>query len=232
MPCTHYKDALIEATGSGAEPQGELRVHLAGCPDCLATFEQEQSLFASIDAGLRVAANVEVPASFLPRVRARLDEQPVPRRVGVTNWLVFASAAVAVVAFFGARAVWRPSVVNHPAESAENTVVVPPVSAPPKNHDPVLVPAAGTNSDSQSQDVVAKLVRKHGVQASGKTTPEVLVPHDQEILLAEYAELWSLHKHAVLVARDFDATSLSPLQLAPIQIDELDVKPLADEKWQ
>src|SRR5229473_7955540 len=104
MPCKHYKDALIEAAAGGAEPRGELRAHLSGCIDCRAAFEQEQSLFASIDAGLHATANAEVPGSLLPRVRASLDEVSAPRRIWVTNWLVLASAAVLVVAFFAARA--------------------------------------------------------------------------------------------------------------------------------
>ncbi len=70
MLCKHYKVALIEAAASSAQPQGDLRAHLEACASCRAAFEQEQSLFASIDAGLHVAANAEVPASLLPRVRA------------------------------------------------------------------------------------------------------------------------------------------------------------------
>ena len=63
--------------------------------------------------------------------------------------------------------------------------------------------------------------------------PEVLVPRDQDILLAEYAEQWRLHKRGpLLLAQNSDATILAPLQVAPIQIAELDVKLLADEKSQ
>ena len=48
----------------------------------------------------------------------------------------------------------------------------------------------------------------------------------------EYAEQWRVHKHPLLLAHEFDATILAPLQVAPIQIDELDVKLLADQKSQ
>ena len=70
MPCAHYKDALIEAAASGAdltsvptpdEETAALRAHLESCASCRAAFEQEQSLFSSIDAGLHAAANAEVP---------------------------------------------------------------------------------------------------------------------------------------------------------------------------
>jgi anti-sigma factor RsiW len=79
MPCEHFQDALIEAAATRAEPQGEVRVHLQNCAACQAAFEQEQSLFASIDAGVRVVANAEVPPSLMPRVRAALDEMVCAR---------------------------------------------------------------------------------------------------------------------------------------------------------
>ena len=229
MPCKPHKDALIEAANNGAEPQGDLRAHLAECADCRAAFEQERSLFASIDASLQIAANADVPASLLPGVRARLDEESAPRRIWATNWLVLASAAVLVVGFLAARAFLRPTVVQEPVQSVGKPVVPPLVTAPPQNHGPVLLSPAEKNSASQRREVVAKLPLEHDAQAKGSTTPQVLVPRDQELLLAEYAEQWSLRKHPLLVAQDYDPTILSPLQVAPIQIDELGVKLLADE---
>ncbi len=231
MPCKHHKDALMEAAASGAEPQGELRAHLDFCVDCRAAFEQEQSLFASIDAGLHVAANVEVPVSLLPRVRARLDESAAPQRRWFTPWFALASAAVLVVAFFAARAAWRENVVHQPVETARNASV-PMRVTPPQNHDRVVAPPVVKDSPSQLQLAIAKNHQARQRLGSGKTIPEVLVPRDQEVLLAEYAEQWRLHAHPLLLAQGFDATVLSPLQVAPIQIAELDVKLLADEKSQ
>jgi hypothetical protein len=232
MPCQHYKEALIEAAASGSEPQRELRAHLDACAACRGAFEQEQSLFASIDAGLHVAANAEVPGSLLPRVRARLDEESAPRRSWLINWLVLASAAVMVVAFLTARAVWRINAVQKPVEMAGNISAPQQVTPPPQNQNPVVAPPVGKNSASQRQLAIAKNLPAHKTLAGGKTIPEVLVPRDQEILLAEYAEQWRLQKRPLLLAQNSDATILAPLQVALIQIAELDVKLLADEKAQ
>jgi anti-sigma factor RsiW len=57
-----------------------LRAHLAGCVACRTAFAQEQSLFSSMDESLRAAANAEVPASLLARVRGHLADGPLPRR--------------------------------------------------------------------------------------------------------------------------------------------------------
>ena len=229
MPCEHYKDSLIEAAASGVALQGHLRAHLAVCADCLSTFEQEQALFASIDAGLRVTANAEMPASLLPRVRARLDEESTPRRVWGTNWLVLASAAVMVVAFFAARIVWRTNIVQRPVETT-GRASASQVTPLPRNQAPVAAPPMVKDPSQQRLLAIAKAPPVHQTPVSAKAIPEVLVPRDQEVLLAEYAEQWRFHKHAPLVAQSFDAAILAPLQVAQIQIDELDVKLLADDK--
>jgi len=232
MLCQHYKEALIEAAAGSVEPQGELRAHLEGCAACRAAFEQEQSLLASIDAGLHVAANAEVPASLLPRVRARLDEESAPRRIWSTNWLVLASAAAIIVAFFAARAVWHPNALQMPVQMAGKTIVPPQVKPSSQNRIPVVAPPVEKNPSSQHQLAIAKDSPAHQTLVRGKNMPEVLVPRDQEVLLAEYSEQWSLRAHAPLLAQNSDATILAPLQVAPIQIAELDVKLLAEEKSQ
>ena len=230
MPCKHYKNALIEAAASSAEPQADLRAHLDACAACRAAFEQEQSLFVSIDAGLHVTANTEVPASLLPRVRARLDEEANSKRRWTANWFTLASAALVVVAFFGARAVWRTNFAEKPVETAGTTSVPPRVTPPPQQQNPLVVPPVGKNSVSQRQPAIAKNALAAETLVNGKTMPEVLVPRDQEVLLAEYAEQWRFHKRTPLLAQDSDATILAPLQVARIQIAELDVKLLAEEK--
>ena len=232
MPCQHYKDALIEAAASGFQPQGDLRAHVNACDSCCAAFEQEQSLFSSIDAGLQVTANAEMPPSLLPRVRARLQQESALSRSWLTNWLVLASAAGVLVTLFAVHAVWRTNVVQKPVETAGKTIVPPRVTLPARKQNRAVLPPMKKNSVSQRHLAIAKNSRAHETPIRRKTLPEVLVPRDQEVLLAEYAEQWRFHKRAPLLAQDSDATILVPLQVAQIQIAELDVKFLADQKSQ
>jgi hypothetical protein len=88
----------------------------------------------------------------------------------------------------------------------------------------------GKNSNSPRQFNSVKNSAATEASVRRNNEPEVLVPRDQEILLAAYAEQWNLHKRAPLVAKDSDAAILARLQIAPIQIDELGVKLLAEEK--
>jgi len=107
MPCEHYQDAIIEAAASCTGPEGELRAHLAACASCRTVFAQEQSLFSSMDDGLRSVANPEVPTSLLPRVRALLADEPAPIRSWRFPSFVLAGAAVIVVILLVARTVWH-----------------------------------------------------------------------------------------------------------------------------
>jgi hypothetical protein len=229
MPFEHPQDALIEAAASGVEPEGELRAHLETCDSCRAAFAEEQALFASIDAGLLTAANADVPVSLLPQVRARLDEAGAPKKSWITNGFVLATAAVVVVAFFAARAIRYTNVGNEPVETSVKTGI-PPVKPPSKKQTAAVISPVGKNSNSPRQIVGVKNSPAAKASVHGTTGPEVLVPRDQEILLAAYAEQWNLHKRAPLVAKDSDATILAQLQIVPLQIDELGVKLLAEEK--
>jgi hypothetical protein len=229
MPFEHHKDALIEAAASGVEPEGELRAHLEACDSCRAAFAEEQNLFASIDAGLHVKVNADVPVSLLPRVRARLDEADSRRNSWITNGFVLATAAVAVVAFFAARAVRHTNAWHQPVETARKTNV-PPVAPPSQKQTALVISPVEKKSNSPRQFTSAKNSSAAEVTVRRNTEPEVLVPRDQEILLAAYAEQWNLHKRALLKVQDSDATILAQLQIAPIQIDELGVKLLAEEK--
>jgi hypothetical protein len=232
MPCEHYQNALVEAAATGAEPLGELRAHLAACAVCRAAFAQEQSLFYSIDTSLHVTANAEVPASLLPRVRTRLVEAAAPQRMWTPSWLALAGAAAMVVTFVAARAVWHTNIEQTPVRTATNASTPAPVVPPPQIQYLNALPSVSKNSVSQPRTAGTINLAPREALASRNTMPEVLVPRDQEVLLVSYAEQWSQRKHAPLVAANFDTTILSPLQVAPIQIDELGVKLLADEKSQ
>jgi hypothetical protein len=228
MPCEHYEDALIEAAATGAPPQGELRAHLNGCASCRAAFEQEQSLFAAIDSGLRISANSEVPASLLPRVRAHLDEEAGVHRGWFTNWLVLAGAAVVVIALFVFSALWRTNVGQPTGQSTANNVTSPPIAARPPR--PLAAqPSPGGNLPSRPHAARPTGSTPPGTSAGRSAMPEVLVPRDQELLLTSYAQRWLVRKRPPLAASGGNETAVAILEVAPIQIAQLDVKLLTED---
>jgi hypothetical protein len=232
MPCKHYQDAIIEAAASSTAPQGELRAHLAACAVCRSAFAQKQSLFSSMDEGLRATANPEVSASLLPRVCARLADEPTPIRSWRFPSFVLAGAAAMVVALLVAGIAWHTNIEQSPSNTASNSTASSTATQQPQAQNSTAAPPVTGKSVEHPQEAATQLPAHPPSPATRDSMPEVLVPPDQEVLLVGYAEQWRQRKRLPLVAANFDATSLSPLQIAPIQISQLDVKLMAEEQAQ
>jgi hypothetical protein len=222
MLCEPYQNALIEAAAFGAVPQGELRAHLAACVACRTAFAQEQSLLSSMDEGLRAAANAEIPASLLPRVRARLADEAAPRR-SWTQPMVFAAASAALV--FAIFLFVRPY-HTRPDNQAKQTPQIAVSETPVTN-------ARGQNS-SPAPLVISSNVNNS--QTPGRSTllrpvtssqPAVLVPPDER-------EAFFSFVFTVQQRRDVAAALFAPspkkqdvlVTVEPLQIADLEVKPL------
>ena len=226
MPCEHYKDALIEAAASGSQPQGDLRAHLDACAPCRALFEQEQSLFASIDAGLQVTANAVVPASLVPHVLARLDEAVTPQRRWMQH-LVFATAGVALLFAIFLFAQQHPS---RPDNQAKQTPQIP-VSEPPTTdaHNQNSVPS--TQIVSSNVNNSQRRGRSTSLHTVTSSQPEVLVPPDEREAFARFiATLGERREVAVALVRPAEQTKDKSASLEPLQINGLEIKPLEERQ--
>lgn len=227
MPCKHYKDALIEAAAHSAVPSEELSAHLAACVSCREAFAQEQSLFAAIDSGLHAAANAEVPPSLLSRVRLGLDEVTLAHAPWTSSWFVLGSTAVAAATFLLFVTVRHYNPRTAPANLTANRTLAPQI-LPPAQGPLSSASSKKGNSIPKPPVPIARNPGQSEELASRKLTPEILVPHDQEVLLASYAQQWDSRKHAPLVAAKTDQAAVSLLKISPILIPGLDVKPLAE----
>lgn len=237
MPCEHYKNALIDAAVTGRDLTGaaaltaelrDLRAHLAECVACRAALAEEQSLLAAMDSGLRVAANAEVPPSLLPRVRASLDEAATARPRWSSQWLALAVASTAVAMLFLPVKFRRNNADAPSINSVSNLPTVPEVT--PTTQTPSLSNPGGRGKLPQKP--LASTARNAPLRdesASRRRSPEILVSRDQEALLASYAKQWSSRVRAPLVSSELVEAKLEPLRVPPIQIANLDVKPLAEE---
>jgi len=219
MPCNAYKDALSEAA-AGASISSALRSHLESCADCRVALAGEQALYASIDAGLRVVANAAVPPALVSSVRAHLDEQPAPRPWFVPVFVPVAAALV--LTFFILRSLQlRPEKSSTPTTRAS-------VNEPRSPHQA----ASPMESASNSGVATASRALPHHTPShepfERNTIPEVLVTRDDEALLLQYAQEWGSQRHARLTAEVLPSPSYRLLEVTPIQIAPLDVKPLED----
>jgi hypothetical protein len=222
MPCENYREALIEAAAADSAPSRELRSHLDVCPSCRSSFTEELQLFAAIDSSLHTAANLDVPVSLLPGVRIRLSEQRIAHRL----WLP-------IVATITAAAVIVLIAIDRGLER-ENPVRTVPVSSVASNIPPARVPvlqdvtsSSAPNSHATERKAIPQ-GRRVGVRQPALDTV-VLVPSGQKE--AVDALLLGLQrgtvKSSILVA-DKDVQPPQELQVSPLAIPPMEIKPLAD----
>jgi hypothetical protein len=225
MPCESYKNALSEAAaraalGStpGSTISSALRSHLDFCADCRAFLDQEQALYASIDEGLRIVANTEVPPSLIPSVRARLSEQPYRRR-----WIL-APATVAVAASLLIALVLAR--VGNRTPKPTTTSVQSAVNAP--SHEAVT----GTRDrDNATPSVAKSAATRHGLQrrSTQPAEPVVLIPPGQEKVVALLiAGLRRGEIDGEVLMAERSVSPVDDLQIPALSVAPLELKPLND----
>lgn len=227
MLCEYYKDALMDAAASGVAPCEELRAHLAECLPCREAFIDEQSLFAAIDSGLHTVANSEVPSSLFFRVRVALEQETSRKSAWFSDALVLATAAGIVLAVFATHTVRRTRDGRERANIAVKTIVRPP--KPASSQETIEGPDRSSKPSPSTPSLIARSFSAPRQEDSAGALPQVLVPREQGALLASYAKQWYGQKHAPLMAGEEASAPLEPLQVSPIQIPQLDVKPLAEQ---
>jgi hypothetical protein len=222
MPCESYKDALIQAAACGSEPQSDVRAHLDACASCRSAYAEEQSLFAFIDTGLHKNANPEVPASLLPRVRARLDEAAAPQPQWMQR-LVFAAASVlfALVIFLLA----RPHQVG-PNEQVKQIPGIP-------GHEPFAATNRHENAGSGSQIISSNRTSSQSrhdptlFRPLAPSQPEVLVPPDEREAFARFvATVRERSEVAAALLTPAPKRNDALLSLDPLLIADVQLKPL------
>lgn len=232
MTCQRHYSALIDLAASGSEPTAELRTHLQACPHCHAALQRERALFASIDSSLRASTNAEVPTAFVQRVRAVVNQQPAASRVSfVRPRVVFAVAAAVIILFSFAHFTRRTKFGSAGNSIAQHQPSPEPVLAKPPDD---LSPASVTASNAEARGSRTSTGNLRQPSQSARRHPEILVPNDQEILLARYAQQLrhrnSLPTLASSPASETGLSQTTALQFSPIQIAQLDVKPLEERQ--
>src|SRR5262249_23488967 len=100
-----------------------------------------------------------------------------------------------------------------------------PLQLPPPSRSAPLVQRAPEAAAVSASRPAPRITQRPG--ASSGTTPEVLVPQDQEVLLASYSAQWRKRGNS-LTARVMPEPIIEPLEVAPIRIEALDVKSMEE----
>jgi hypothetical protein len=222
MSCETYREALIEAAASGTQPPAAISAHLQGCAGCRAALEREQFLFASIDSSLRAAANADVPPSFLAQVRAQLNHhQVVRRRFWAPAWTAIATAAALALLIV---------LIHNPKRGAsgqvsKENVVANSASRVERSPAPPVHPAERAPQATRSKRIRSAKIRL----LAPFEHVSVLVPSGQKQAID--ALLSAMQRGTVkpeVLLTEKPQQPLQGLQVSPLDISPIEVKPLAD----
>jgi hypothetical protein len=223
--CEDYRIAIREAAAAAVEPSLELGSHLEACASCRDTFTAETQLFVAIDLGLGTAANAEVPASLLPRVRVQLNEERVPRRTWIPAGRAIAAAVAVVAVLVFVRGFDRNSVsITQPVNSSARSIL--PAQIQPASRG---VASIETMSPSAKTKRVPSGKIRSADAAPRVVSVGVLVPAGQKRAIE--ALLAAVHQGRVdgeVLLAEKPQKALEDLQVSPLDVSPIEMKPLAD----
>jgi hypothetical protein len=232
MSCEHYKQDLIEAAATGDALPNEARSHAEGCTRCSAALAEEQTLFAAIDASLRHNSDTEPSPSFLARVRAAVETEPVSGRKHqfALGWALVATATLVVLGISLAqsfRGEKQPRIKSTTASVQVAPAIgndAPRESAVTTKNDSFTKKSyrAGTDTSTSSRS------RAASVSIARNSAPEVFVPAGQYDLLLRYLEgLNAANSMPAFTPSLAHQVNVTHAEIPPIEISELVIKPLS-----
>ncbi len=213
MNCKLCQEKILESLAVGTELlASEVATHKDSCIACRGYYDTRRNLFRSIDSGLRSFANHPVPSSLVPGVRARLDES-TPRRSGYFSWSFAAVAAVVILTAGIGYVLRRPE--NHPNSPEVLSVVSRSVSNP--------VPATQPPANVAPRPIAKRV----SSEVASTTAPEVIVLAEERQAFARFvAEIPQEREVAMAMTKPAQERADDPLEIALLQIETLEVKPL------
>jgi hypothetical protein len=162
-----------------------------------------------------------VPTSLLPRVRTHLNERPAPRFSWVSAGAAMAAVAALVLAVVFVRSTGRGAVESNP-----------PTVSVGRNEVPIEKEPSSPGSSFKQNDMRARpsqLQAAKSASTAQRGQAAVLVPAGQkramEVLLANVRQ-GKIDGEGLFVERP--QIALRELQVAPLVVLPIEVKPLAD----
>jgi hypothetical protein len=214
MNCQQCQQKLLYSLAAGDIPSSEVVAHESSCPVCRKFYVTEENLFRSIDGGLRSLANPPVPRSLLPYLRACLDEKSMANHAPFYRWGFTAAAAAAILAISVALFLRRPT-------TTPSTSLLQPTSLASRDSEN---PA---QEQQKSAPFAVEFRHAAGAAASIKQ-PEVIVLAEEREAFAKFvAEVPDEPSVALRFAHPAPAGTSDVVEIALLQIDLLEVKPLA-----
>jgi len=221
MNCQSAREQIINTlAASHGELAGELAAHVKSCGGCRTFYAKQAELFGALDSGVSAMANEPVPASLLPRVRARMEERE-SRRGWVLSPLAVAAAlaVVLLVVIFVPRALKKP---------LEMPVAVNPalIKDRPEAHQRRNIGTAALALPRGPKVVHAKASRPAGAKDTAAAPEVIVLRQEREAFARLVGALLEEREVALALTRPAPAPADSPVEIALLHIESLELNPL------
>jgi len=215
MNCLLAREKMKDAFAAGLPLPQEILVHRENCPGCQAFYLRAENLFALLEAGLHGMVNRPVPTSLLPRVRAALDQAPVLRSFWVPGWRFAALASTVVL-------VVSLGVLAH-YELRRDAVPQPTPLASLGAHQPATESLANAANPSTRGITPRNTASASHVQVP-RPESEVIVSAEEREAFARYMVEQSTPKSMTVAVVPTAEADNQPIEIALLQIEDLEIK--------
>jgi hypothetical protein len=214
---------MLDALAAGTAVLPDVVVeHKRNCVSCAAYYESQASFFRGLEEGIKALANEEVPRSLVPGVRARLNDELPLRSSWMSAWGLTAAAAAILVLGFGLL-LDRPPYQGVPRENervaSQQVEKSSPVVQPTKE-----IPSANHRGRQGRRTPAA-------VAKAPEAVPELIVLPEERAAFARFVANGQEQGVVLAVTRVAPSNEDVPLQIAVLEIHELEVQSL-DPSWE
>jgi hypothetical protein len=219
MNCKKCQESIFDALAAGTgDLPPEVAAHQKSCLACAKFSAVQQTLFQSINAGLQSLVNQPAPASLLPTVRARLDENCVRQPSGLLTWSLAVVTSLAVAAVILGHFWLRPTAFpNSPQQPTKASQADPVRQEAPQD-------AQHLNLRSRS---IFRASARHKTAPPSPATSEVIVLAEEREAFAKFvAEAPEQPQVAAAITHPAPAASDTPIEIALLHIERIQLKPL------
>lgn len=215
MNCRECQAQITDALARDGEPlPTRVAAHMDSCSTCREFRTKLQHLFHSIDAEVESLVNQPVSPSFLPVVRDRIGENRTAHRWASPAWSLLVATAALIIVFTSASKFYSSkSHRNFPRNSvASSPTLVEAV--PPKPTAKVAPVHRGSRS------------RTSALSSSPEFSKVIVLPQEQKAFTRFVAEVPEHQQVVLALTRPTSLESVESVEIAPLQIATLEVKPL------
>jgi hypothetical protein len=222
MSCKRYREAITDTIAAGdAQFSTELAAHLETCGTCHSFYQAQSSLLRTIDSGLQVIVNRDLPASFLPGLQTRMERQSTQARARILDWSLPAAAAVLLVLVLS-------FIRNHP----RSTTTLDPPASPLVDASVVRAPSPKVENHRRLTALSRRRIEKpvhspvEKTEAPDIATEVIVLAEEREAFARFVAVLPMQNEVAVALTHPAPSKPDPPVQIALLQIRVVEVAPL------